>query len=438
MTDGRGDNFFDNRFGRGYISSRPAFTETATCRQVCKAYERIFGESIMKMRFWISLVLAVTASYVFGGEKEPIKTQNSELKTQNLKDAKEKSKMSIRKESFGRAPDGKGVDLYTLTNRNGLRARITNYGAILVSLGVPDRDGNLADITLGYDTLDGYTKRGAFFGATVGRYANRIGKAGFVLNGIEYKLAANSGENHIHGGIKGFNRVVWNAEKVETEDGVGVKMTYLSKDGEEGYPGNLDCMVTYTLTNKDELKISYEAVTDKTTVVNLTNHSYFNLAGQGTGDVLGHELMLNADKYTVVDSALIPTGEIRSVKDSPLDFTSPTSIGSRIDKVGKGYDHNYVLNSPAGSMALCARVYEPKKGRVMEVYTTEPGVQLYTGNSLNGSITGKSGKVYNKHYGFCLETQHFPDSPNKPDFPSVVLNPGQKYSTVTVYKFYTR
>ncbi|MBA7602247.1 Aldose 1-epimerase [subsurface metagenome] len=391
----------------------------------------------MKMRLWVNLALAVTAIYMSGCEKEPIKTQNSKLKTQNWKDAKEKSKMSIRKESFGQVPDGKGVDLYTLTNANGLRARITNYGAILVSLEVPDRDGKLADITLGYDTLDGYIKRGSFFGATVGRYANRIGGAGFVLNGIEYKLAANNRPNHIHGGRKGFDKVVWNAEQIETADAVGVKLTYLSIDGEEGYPGNLDCTVIYTLTNNDELKISYEAETDKTTVVNLTNHSYYNLAGQGMGDILGHELMLNADSYTVVDEGLIPTGEIRSVKDSPMDFTSPMSIGSRIDQVGKGYDHNYVLNS-GGGLALCARVYEPTSGRVMEVYTTEPGVQLYTGNFLNGSITGKDGKVYNKHYAFCLETQHFPDSPNKPHFPSVVLEPGQKYTTETVHKFSTR
>ena len=384
----------------------------------------------MKMRLWINLVLAVTAIYMSGCEKEPTTSKEPQ--------AKETSEMSILKESFGQTTDGEQVDLYTLANANGLRARITNYGAILVSLEVPDRDGKLADITLGYDTLDGYIKKGSFFGATVGRYANRIGGAGFVLNGIEYKLAANNGENHIHGGRKGFDKVVWNAEQIETADAVGVKLTYLSKDGEEGYPGNLDCTVIYTLTNNDELKISYEAETDKTTVVNLTNHSYFNLAGQGTGDILGHELMLNADSYTVVDEGLIPTGEIRSVKDSPMDFTSPMSIGSRIDQVGKGYDHNYVLNSGGGGLALCARVYEPTSGRVMEVYTTEPGVQLYTGNFLNGSITGKDGKVYNKHYAFCLETQHFPDSPNKPHFPSVVLNPGQKYMTVTVHKFYTR
>jgi aldose 1-epimerase len=255
---------------------------------------------------------------------------------------------------------------------------------------------------------------------------------------VEYKLAANNGENHLHGGIKGFDKAVWYADEVRAADEVGLKLTYLSKDGEEGYPGNLVCVVTYSLMNNNELKISYEALTDKATVVNLTNHSYWNLAGQGNGDVLGHELMLTANKYTVVDKGLIPTGEIRRVKGSPMDFTKPKTIGSRIDKVEGGYDHNYVLKSSGGSLAMCARVYEPSSGRVMEVYTTEPGVQLYTGNFLDGSITGKAGKVYKKHYGFCLETQHFPDSPNKPKFPSVVLGAGEKYTTVTIYKFYTK
>jgi aldose 1-epimerase len=356
----------------------------------------------------------------------------------------EMSGMSIQTESFGQIPDAQAVNLYTLTNRNGLRAKITNYGATLVSLEVPDRDGNLADITLGFDTLDGYVTRHPYFGSTVGRYANRIGGAKFMLNGVEYKLAANNGPNHLHGGIKGFDRVVWKVEesKAQTnllgEDAAMLKLSYLSKDGEEGYPGNLACTVTYKLTNNDELRISYEAETDKTTIVNLTNHSYWNLAGQGKGDILGHELMLNADRYTPVDEGLIPTGELRSVKGTPMDFTKPMAIGSRIDQVPGGYDHNYVLNSGGGSPALAAKAYEPTSGRVMEIHTTEPGVQFYTGNFLDGSMTGKAGKVYNRHYGFCLETQHFPDSPNKPDFPSVVLNPGENYKTVTVHKFYTK
>jgi len=385
----------------------------------------------MKTRFWINFVLVVTAVCMPGCKKKTPTPEEPEVKETRL--------MSAQKESFGQTPDGRGIDLYTLTNTNGLRAKITNYGAILVSLEVPDRDGNLADITLGFDALDGYLKMDTYFGATVGRYANRIGKARFVLNGVEYKLAANNEENHLHGGIKGFDKVVWKLEDIRSDSNEAVvKLSYISEDGEEGYPGNLACSVTYTLTKDDELKFSYEAQTDKSTVINLTNHSYYNLAGQGSSDILSHELTLNADKYTVVDAGLIPTGENRSVKDTPMDFTLPMSIGSRIEQVEGGYDHNYVLNSGGGSMALAAKVYEPTSGRVMEIYTAEPGIQFYTGNFLDGSITGKAGKVYNKHYGFCLETQHFPDSPNKPDFPSVVLLPGQKYSTVTMHKFYTR
>ena len=389
----------------------------------------------MKTRAWASLVLAMVLACMSGCSKKEAAPEESETKPET----KEAGAMSANEEPFGQTPDGRQVALYTLTNPNGIKARITNFGAILVSLEVPDRDGGSADITLGFDALDGYLGEHPHFGATVGRYANRIGKARFVLNGTEYNLAANNGENHLHGGIKGFDKVVWKLEDLRAEsDEAVVKMSYVSEDGEEGYPGNLACSVTYTLTEDDELKISYEADTDKATVVNLTNHSYFNLAGQGTGDVLGHELMLNAEKYTVVDEGLIPTGENRSVKDSPMDFTISASIGSRIEQVEGGYDHNYVLKSGGGSLALCARAYEPTSGRVMEVYTTEPGVQFYTGNFLDGSVTGKGGKVYKKHYGFCLETQHFPDSPNKPDFPSVVLDPGQKYATTTVFKFEIR
>lgn len=386
----------------------------------------------MKRIVWFNLVLAVTALIAVGCEKKETQTPK-ETKT------REQRVMSINTESFGKTPDGQEVDLYTMTNTNGITAKITNYGAILVSLKVPDKNGKLADITLGFDTLDGYIKGHPYFGAIVGRYANRIGEAKFKLNGIEYKLAANNGPNHLHGGIKGFDKVVWKAECVLADsDGAMVKLSYLSKDGEEGYPGNLACTVTYTLTKDDELKINYEAETDKTTILNLTNHTYWNLAGQGNGDILAHELMLSADKYTPVDEGLIPTGEIKSVKDSPMDFTKPMIIGSRIIQVEGGYDHNYVLNSGGGTLALCARVYEPTSGRIMEIHTIEPGVQFYTGNFLDGSITGKAGKVYNKNYGFCLETQHFPDSPNKPDFPSVVLKPGDKYTTVTVHKFYTK
>ena len=344
-------------------------------------------------------------------------------------------KMSVEKEPFGKTADGKSVDLYTLTNDNGLRARITNYGAIVVSLEVPDRNGKLDDITLGFDALKGYLEGHPYFGAIVGRYGNRIGKGRFTLDGVEYKLATNNGPNHLHGGIKGFDKVVWEAEPVRDKGAVGVKLTYLSKNGEEGYPGNLKCTVVYTLTNSDELKISYEAETDKATPVNLTHHSYFNLAGQGEGDILGHELTIDADRYTPVDEGLIPTGELRSVANSPMDFRTPKAIGARIAEVKGGYDHNFVLNSGGGPLTLAARVYEPSSGRVMVMYTTEPGLQFYSGNFLDGSITGKAGKVYHKHYGFCLETQHFPDSPNKPHFPSVILDPGETYTHVTVHTF---
>ena len=389
----------------------------------------------MKTRAWASLVLAMVLACMSGCGKKEAAPEESETKPET----RETGAMSANEEPFGQTPDGRQVALYTLANPNGIKARITSFGAILVSLEVPDRDGVLADVTLGFDALDGYLGKHPYFGAIVGRYANRIGNAGFMLNGVEYKLAANNGENHLHGGAKGFDKKVWKLDDLRAEgDEASAKMSYISEDGEEGYPGNLACSITYTLTEDDELKISYEADTDKATVVNLTNHSYFNLGGQGTGDVLGHELMLNADKYTVVDEGLIPTGENRSVKDSPMDFTISASIGSRIAQVEGGYDHNYVLKSGGGSLALCARAYEPTSGRVMEVYTTEPGVQLYTGNFLDGSLTGKGGKLYKKHYGFCLETQHFPDSPNKPDFPSVVLEPGQKYATKTVFKFATR
>ena len=389
----------------------------------------------MKTRFWVTFVLAVAMMYIFGCEEGTSTSEQPEIKV------KEGTKMGIKKESFGQTPDGRQIDLYTLINTNGLKAKIMTYGGILVSLEVPDRNGKLGDVVLGYDKLDGYIKNNPYFGAIVGRYGNRIAKGRFTLNGVLYQLTTNEGENHLHGGIKGFDKAVWNAEQVKTEEAVGVKLTYLSKDGEQGYPGNLACTVIYTLTENDELKISYEATTDKATPINLTNHSYFNLTG-GTRDILGHELMLNADRFTPVDDRLIPTGELKSVKGSPMDFTKPETIGSRIGLVpGKdpgGYDHNYVLNSGGGSLALATKVYEPTSGRVMEIYTTEPGIQFYSGNFLDGSITGKAGTVYKKHYGYCLETQHFPDSPNKPNFPSAILYPGRKYTHLAVHKFYTR
>jgi aldose 1-epimerase len=335
------------------------------------------------------------------------------------------------------------VQLYVLTNANGVKAQIMDYGATVVSLEVPDRDGKMADVVLGYDNLRDYIKNSPYFGAIVGRYGNRIAKGRFTLEGVEYTLAKNNGENHLHGGIKGFDKVLWKSESVNKQNAVGVKFSYLSKDGEEGYPGNLDCSVTYLLTNDNELKIEYLAATDKPTPVNLTHHGYFNLTGCER-DILGHELMLKADRLTPVDSGLIPTGELRPVKGTVMDFTKPTPIGARINsddqqiKFGGGYDHNWVLKRTGKGLSLAARVYEPSSGRIMEVLTTEPGVQFYSGNFLDGTITGKGGIVYEHRYGFCLETQHYPDSPNKPSFPSVILHPGQKYAQTTIYRFSTR
>jgi aldose 1-epimerase len=356
----------------------------------------------------------------------------------------QQAELGVQKQDFGATTDGEAVELYTLTNTNGLKAKIMTYGGILVSLEVPDRNGKLADVVLGYEKLEGYLRNNPFFGATVGRYANRIANGEFTLDGTKYSLAKNNGNNHLHGGIKGFDKVVWSAESFKEKDAVGLKLTYVSKDGEEGYPGNLTCTVTYTLTDDNGLKISFDALTDKPTIVNLSHHSYFNLAGQGNGDILGHKLMINADRFTPVDEGLIPTGELRSAKGTPMDFTKPAAIGARIDeddqqlKHGGGYDHNWVLNRTDDELALAVRVYEPTSGRVMEVYTTEPGVQFYAGNFLDGKITGKAKKIYKHRYGFCLEPQHFPDSPNKPNFPSVVLRPGQRYTHITVYKFSVR
>jgi len=348
--------------------------------------------------------------------------------------------MSVTKKPFGQMADGTPVDLYTLTNANGLQAKITTYGGAVVSLVVPDRGGKLADVVLGLETLEEYVEKSPYFGCIAGRYANRIAKGKFTLNGVEYTLAQNDGPNHLHGGNRGFDKVVWDAQE-KSGDGAGLGLTYLSRDGEEGYPGNLSVKVTYTLTDDDALRIDYLANTDADTIVNLTNHTYFNLADGGAGDILGHELMIDADRFTPTDSTSIPTGELRSVAGTPMDFRQLTAIGARIDEDYEqlrfcgGYDHNWVLNSAGGSLALAAMVREPVTGRVMEVHTTEPGIQFYSGNFLDGSITGKGGKVYRKHHGLCLETQHFPDSPNKPNFPSTVLKPGEVYQTTTVYRF---
>jgi aldose 1-epimerase len=339
---------------------------------------------------------------------------------------------------FGKMPDGTGIQIFTLTNTHGLEARIITYGGAVVSLKTPDKTGAMGDIVQGFDSLAGYLAPEPYFGALIGRYGNRIGHAKFTLNGKDYALPKNDGDNTLHGGERGFDKRVWSAR--ELPDG-GLELTYLSKDGEEGFPGNLKATVAYHLTDADELKIEYSATTDQDTVVNLTNHSYFNLKGAGTGDNLGHLMMLNADKFTPVDAGLIPTGELRAVAGTPFDFRKPTAIGARIEqsdeqlKLGKGYDHNWVLNRTGSGLSLAARVEEPTTGRVMEVRTTEPGIQFYTGNFLDGTLKGKGGKVYGLRAAFCLETQHYPDSPNKPNFPSTVLKPGQTYHTTTVYKF---
>jgi aldose 1-epimerase len=355
-----------------------------------------------------------------------------------------KGKATVKVERFGTV-EGKEVSLYTLTNRHGVEARIINYGGILVSLKVPDRNNRLEDVVLGYDNLSDYTEGNAgYLGALIGRYGNRIARGRFRLNGVEYTLATNNNENHLHGGVKGFDKVVWTARPLKTRGGDALELTYLSHDGEEGYPGNLQVRVVYTLTDKNELRIDYNATTDKDTIVNLTHHSYFNLAGAGNGDILNHQLTINASRFTPVDATLIPTGELKSVKGTPFDFTQPTTIGARINdadeqlKRGNGYDHNWVLDGRPGTLRRVAEVSEPTTGRVMEIWTTEPGIQLYTGNYLGEAKPGKGGKPYKQHYGFALETQHFPDSPNEPKFPSTVLRRGATYRSTTIYKFSAR
>jgi len=348
----------------------------------------------------------------------------------------------VQKSSFGSTKDGQAVDLYTLTNANGVVAKIITYGALLTELQVPDRTGKMADVVLGFKTLDRYEGDHPYFGGTIGRVANRIAKGKFRLNGQEYTLAANNGPNHLHGGLRGFDRRVWNAQPASVAGVPAVRFTYTSADMEEGYPGALTATVTYTLTHSNELRLDYTATTDKPTIVNLTNHSYFNLAGDGQGTILDHELTILADRYTPVDGTLIPTGEIASVRGTVMDFNRATPIGARISEVPGpapgGYDHNYVLSHGGRVLAMSATVREPKSGRVMEVLTSEPGVQLYTGNFLDGTITGKAGVAYQKHFGFCLETQHFPDAINHPNFPPVVLQPGRTFKSTTVYRFSAR
>ncbi|GHB00430.1 aldose epimerase family protein [Modicisalibacter luteus] len=355
----------------------------------------------------------------------------------------------VEKSTFGKLPDGRIVEVYRLTNANGITMRVINYGGIIVSLKTPDAQGNFEDIVLGFNSLEGYlsdTYRQAnpYFGAIIGRYGNRIAGGKFTLNGTDYQLATNDGNNHLHGGDKGFDQVLWNAKPFEDENGVGVILSYISPDGEEGYPGELETEVTYTLTDADELDITYRATATKPTPVNLTQHSYFNLDGEGSGSVLDHYLMLNAEAFTPVNDNLIPTGEIRPVDGTPFDFTEPTPIGERIEQdnqqltFGKGYDHNFVLKreSPqSDELVLAARVWEPDSGRVLEVETTEPGIQFYSGNFLDGQLTGKQGETYGHRSGFALETQHFPNSPNQEKFPPTILRPGETYRSHTIYRF---
>ena len=351
-----------------------------------------------------------------------------------------KKKAGVEPKDFG-TREGRPVTLYTLTNSHGVEVRAMNYGGIILSIRVPDRKGQLGDIVLGHDTLEGYIPNPPYLGAIVGRFANRIANGTFTLDGKTYTLPKNDGPNTLHGGVtRTFDKVVWDGEP---KGGSGVSFSYLSKDGEEGFPGNLKVTVTYTLTDGNALIIDYDATTDKSTPINVSQHSYFNLKGAGNGDILDHEIMINADRFTPVDKNLIPTGELRAVKGTPFDFTTSTKMGARIDDnyeqlvLGHGYDHNFVLNdSPSqNGMKLAARVHEAGSGRSLEVWTTQPGVQFYTGNFLDGSVTGKEGRVYKRRYGFCLETQHFPDSPNRPEFPSTILKPGEKFHQSTVFKF---
>ena len=349
--------------------------------------------------------------------------------------------MTVEESLFGQH-DGQDVKTFILKNDQGMEVHLTNYGAMVTALMVPDKDGKIENVVLGFDTPEAYwtepyISNVCYLGAIVGRYGNRIAKGQFTLKGSTYTLATNNGPNHLHGGLKGFDKVVWQAEVVDNEGFVGVAFTYVSADGEEGYPGNLTIKAVYTLNAANELKIDYTGSIDQACPVNVTHHGYFNLSGGAKRDILGHEMMILADRYTVVDETLIPTGELRPVEGTPMDFRTPFTIGERIDQVDGGYDHNYVLSDEVAPIRKVVEVREPLSGRIMEVYTTEPGVQFYSGNFLNGALTGSGGAVYQKHWGFCLETQHFPDSPNQPTFPETILEPGESYQHTTIYKFRT-
>jgi aldose 1-epimerase len=351
---------------------------------------------------------------------------------------------AVEREPFGTTPAGESVEAFTLRNPSGLEVRLMTYGGIILSIRVPDRDAQLADVTLGFDTLDEYLAGSPYFGALVGRYANRIARGRFTLDGHEYTLARNDPPNHLHGGVRGFDKVIWAAEPFGDERGAGVALSYTSPSGEEGYPGTLDVRVTYTLTDGDELAIDYHATTDAPTPINLSQHTYFDLGGDDSPDILGHRLTLAASRFTPVDATLIPTGELRAVAGTPFDFTTPVAIGARIGatdeqlRLAGGYDHDFVLDRPPGdALFIAARLEHPPSGRVLEIATTEPGIQFYSGNQLDGSLVGKRGRRYGRHSGLALETQHFPDSPNHPSFPSTILHPGEEYRSRTVWKFAT-
>lgn len=388
----------------------------------------------MHRRF--SFVLAACALFLTGCASTPEKA------TTEKKEPPPASMSRITKKEFGKTPEGAIVDAYTLKSAGGLELTVITYGAIVQSLVVPAKDGSKSEVTLGFDTLEGYLGKHPYFGAVVGRYGNRIAKARFTLNGKAYTLAGNNNGNHLHGGLKGFDKAVWSAQEVVSAEGAALELKHVSPDGDEGYPGALTVTVRYTVTDANEVKLHYTATTDKDTVVNLTNHAYFNLSG---GDnILDHQLKLAAGKFTPVDAGLIPTGELKPVAGTPFDFTQPAAIGARIDandeqiKRGGGYDHNFVLDSGGGTLALAAEAYDAKSGRVLQVSTDQPGVQFYTGNFLDGTLKGRGGKAYGKRAAFCLETQHFPDSPNQPNFPSTVLKAGATYDTTTVWKFSVR
>jgi aldose 1-epimerase len=379
-------------------------------------------------------VLAASLNIQCKESKKENNTENSETKLEE--------NLAIKKSEFGITKDSAVVEQYTLKNANGIEMNVISYGGRITSLKVPNKDGKLENVILGHDTMKGYLRDdNPFFGALIGRFGNRIAKGKFSLNGKEYKLATNDGPNHLHGGVLGFDRVIWNVTPIEGKEESALKLTYLSKDGEEGYPGNLHVTVIYTLTKDNSVKVSYEASTDKATVVNLTQHAYFNLTGDFSKDILNHDVVINADAYLPVDETLIPTGEIIKVKETPLDFTSSKKIGKEINadneqlKRGKGYDHSWVLNGEKGDMRFAASAYDETSGRFMEIFSTEPAIQFYTGNFLDGTLPMPGGGNYKYRTGFCLETQHYPDSPNQSKFPSVVLKPGETYTTKTTFKF---